>query len=255
MTTKKEMTRLIIEYCKALRLPSTRRFFETEIAEANLRDISYEEFLFNLLQKENDLRYENGKKNRIRLANFPWKKYLEDLMVEYLPEDARKKLKTLSSLEFIKTGQNVILAGNPGTGKTHIAIGLGIKACMEGYKVLFTTVPLLINQLKESRSAKTLRAYENKFERYDLVIADELGYISFDKEGSELLFTNLSLRAGRKSTIITTNLSFERWDEIFMDPVMTAAMIDRLTHKSYMVNMNGNSYRLKETQDWLNSQK
>lgn len=125
---------------------------------------------------------------------------------------------------------------------------------MEGYKVLFTTVPLLINQLKESRSTKTLRAYENKFEKYDLVIADELGYISFDKEGSELLFTNLSLRAGRKSTIITTNLSFERWDEIFMDPVMTAAMIDRLTHKSYMINMNGNSYRLKETQDWLKNQ-
>ena len=116
MTTKKEMTRLIIEYCKALRLPSTRRLFESEIAEANLRDISYEEFLFNLLQKENDLRYENGRKNRIRIANFPCKKYLEDLVVEHLPEDARKKLKTLSSLEFIKTGQNVILAGNPGTG-------------------------------------------------------------------------------------------------------------------------------------------
>src|SRR5690606_41792877 len=83
------------------------------------------------------------------------------------------------------------------------------------------------------------------------IIADELGYISFDKEASELLFTYLSLRAGRKSTIITTNLSFERWDEIFKDPVMTAAMIDRLTHKSYIVNMNGNSYRLKETQLWL----
>ena len=95
---------------------------------------------------------------------------------------------------------------------------------------------------------------EARFEKYDLVIADELGYISFDKEGSELLFTHLSLRAGRKSTIITTNLSFERWDEIFLDSVMTAAMIDRLTHKSYMINMNGNSYRLKETKEWLAKQ-
>jgi len=86
------------------------------------------------------------------------------------------------------------------------------------------------------------------------VIADELGYISFDKEGSELLFTHLSLRAGRKSTIITTNLSFERWDEIFSDTVMTAAMIDRLTHKSYILNMNGSSYRLKETREWLAKQ-
>jgi DNA replication protein DnaC len=94
-----------------------------------------------------------------------------------------------------------------------------------------------------------------RFEKYDLVIADELGYISFDRQGSELLFTNLSLRAGRKSTIITTNLSFDRWEEIFSDPVMTAAMIDRLTHKSYIVNMNGASYRVKETKEWLEEQK
>ena len=125
---------------------------------------------------------------------------------------------------------------------------------MAGYKVLFATVPLLINQLKESRSEKTLIRLESIFEKYDLVIADELGYISFDKEGSELLFTHLSLRAGRKSTIITTNLSFERWNEIFSDSVMTAAMIDRLTHKSYILNMNGNSYRLKETREWLAKQ-
>lgn len=139
-------------------------------------------------------------------------------------------------------------------GKSHFAIGLGIKACLAGYKVFFTTVPLLINQLKESRSQRMLRAFENRFEKYDLVIADELGYISFDKEGSELLFTNLSLRAGRKSTIITTNLSFDRWNELFQDPVMTAAMIDRLTHKAYIVNMNGNSYRLKETKAWIEQQ-
>ena len=125
---------------------------------------------------------------------------------------------------------------------------------MAGYKVLFATVPLLINQLKESRSEKTLIRLESIFEKYDLVIADELGYISFDKEGSELLFTHLSLRAGRKSTIITTNLSFERWNEIFSDSVMTAAMIDRLTHKSYILNMNGSSYRLKETREWLAKQ-
>jgi len=128
------------------------------------------------------------------------------------------------------------------------------KAYNVGYRVLFTTIPLLVNELKECRSQKTLRAFERNFAKYDLIIADELGYISFDKEASELLFTNLSLRAGRKSTIITTNLSFERWDEIFKDPVMTAAMIDRLTHKSYIVNMNGNSYRLKETNQWLREQ-
>nr|WP_284697566.1 ATP-binding protein [Thermoanaerobacterium sp. RBIITD] len=129
-----------------------------------------------------------------------------------------------------------------------------MKACLAGYRVLFTAIPTLINQLKENRSERTLHTFENKFAKYDLVIADKLRFISFDKEGSEFLFTNLSLRAGRKSTIITTNLSFERWAEIFQDPVMTAAMVDRLTHKAYLVNMNGNSYRLKETEEWIKSQ-
>lgn len=251
---KNALFKEIEDYTAYLKLPAIKRNFQEEVKEATLNDVSYDEFLCKLLQKEADLRSENAKQNRIRRANFPYKKYLEDLVIEDLPEDARKKLKTLSSLDFISTGQNIILAGNPGTGKTHLSIGLGIKACLAGYKILFTTVPLLVNQLKESRSQKMLRAFENKFEKYDLVIADELGYISFDKEGSELLFTNLSLRAGRKSTIITTNLSFDRWDEIFQDPVMTAAMIDRLTHKAYIVNMNGNSYRLKETQEWISEQ-
>lgn len=244
----------IKEITKYVRLPGVRRYLADEIKEANMKDLSYEDFLYNLLLKEYGLRLESGKKNRIRLADFPYRKYLEELSLADLPPDARKRFKILKSLDFIENGQNVILAGSPGTGKTHLSIALGIKACLAGYKVLFATIPLLINQLKESRSEKTLIRLESKFEKYDLVIADELGYISFDKEGSELLFTHLSLRAGRKSTIITTNLSFERWDEIFSDSVMTAAMIDRLTHKSYILNMNGSSYRLKETREWLAKQ-
>lgn len=226
---------------------------EESIADATVNNLSYEEFLYSLLQKECDIRNYNLTQSRIRTANFPYKKYLEDISIKDLPADAQVKLKQLSSLKFIKDAQNVILAGNPGTGKTHIAIALGIKACLEGYKVLFTTVPLFITQLKELRSAKNLRCYQNKLSKYDLVILDEFGYISSDKEGAELLFTHISLRAGQKSTIITTNLSFDRWDEIFHDPVMTAAMTDRLTHKSYVVNMNGNSYRMKETKAWLNT--
>ena len=251
---KNELINQIKEISKRVSLPGVRRYLVEEIKEANMKNLSYEEFLYDLLLKESDLRLESGKKNRIRLADFPYRKYLEELSIEDLPPDARKRLKVLKSLDFIQNGQNVILAGSPGTGKTHLAIALGIKACMAGYKVLFATVPLLINQLKESRSEKTLIKLEGKFEKYDLVIADELGYISFDKEGSELLFTHLSLRAGRKSTSSTSNLSFERWDEIFSDSVMTAAMIDRLTHKSYILNMNGNSYRLKETKEWLAKQ-
>ena len=124
---------------------------------------------------------------------------------------------------------------------------------MEDYRVFFTSVPRLITKIRESRSQKTLRTLEGRFEKFDLVICDEFGYISFDKEGAEMLFSHLSLRAGRKSTIITTNLSFDRWSEIFGDPVLTAAMVDRLTHKAHIINMNGMSYRVKETKKWLNN--
>ena len=244
----------IEDFATYLKMPVLKRGYREAIQEANTKKSSYDQFLWELLQKECDRRQENAKQDRVRRAAFPYKKYLDEIIVDDLPEDAQRKFKTLSSLDFIDTGQNVIMAGNPGTGKTHLAIGLGIKACLAGYKVFYATVPSLINQLKESRSEKTLRAFGNKFEKYDLVIADELGYISFDKEGSELLFTHLSLRAGRKSTIITTNLSFERWDEIFLDPVLTAAMVDRLTYKAYIVNMNGNSFRLKETTEWAKGQ-
>ena len=158
---------------KQVRLPGIRRYMVEEIEEANTKNLSYEEFLYHLLLKEYDLRLENSMKNRIRLANFPYKKYLEDLSIEDLLHDAKKRLKVLTSLDFIESGQNVILAGSPGTGKTHLAIGLGIKACMAGYQVLFATVPLLVNQLKESRSENILRRVEARFEKYDLVIADD----------------------------------------------------------------------------------
>jgi len=167
----------------------------------------------------------------------------------FLPVDAAAKLPILERLDFIKSGQNVVLAGNSGTGKTHIAIGLGLKACLQGYKVLFTSVHRLRTQLRKSHSQRTLRLTEQRFETYDLVICDKFGYISFDKEGSEMLFNHISLRTGKKSTIITTNLNFDRRSEFFGDPVLTTALVDRITHKAYLSNMNGESYRLKETKE------
>ena len=238
-------------FTKDIGLPGIRKNYEILIEEFKERENEYDVFLRKLLEIEYISRQKSRKQSRIRQADFPYKRYLEDLNVEDLPIDAKNKLSDLEKLDFIKQGRNIILSGNPGTGKTHISIGLGIKACLSDYKVLFTTVPRLITQIKESRSEKTLRYFENRFEKYDLVICDEFGYISFDKEGAELLFSHLSLRAGRKSTIITTNLSFDRWDEIFGDTILTAAMVDRLTHKAHMLNMNGKSYRAKETKQWL----
>lgn len=237
----------IIRYSKELRMPVFRRDFKQLAKDAAQERINYEEFLLRLMEREFEVRAENRKKAQIRQACFPAKMYLNELNREQLPIDAMEKLPLLERLDFIESGQNIILAGNPGTGKTHIAVGLGLKACLQGHKVMFTSVHRLLTQLRESHSERTLRQLEVKFEKYDLVICDEFGYVSFDKEGSELLFNHLSLRVGRKSTIITTNLGFDRWEEIFGDPVLTAALVDRLTHKAHLVNMNGESYRLKET--------
>jgi DNA replication protein DnaC len=241
----------IIRYSKELRLPAIRQEFKQMAEEAAKERMEYEGFLLKLMEREFELRMENRKKAHIRQAGFPAKLYLNSLEREQLPVDAKEKLPMLERLDFIESGQNIVLAGNPGTGKTHIATGIGLKACIQGYKVMFTTIHRLLTQLRESHSQRTLKQMEARFEKYDLVICDEFGYVTFDKQGAEMLFNHLSLRAGRKSTIITTNLGFDRWEEIFGDPVLTAALVDRITHKAYLVNMNGDSYRLKETEKML----
>ena len=233
----------IREYCRLLKLNAVAENFEETIETAP----DYVTYLHALLSAQVCESDQRAIQRRIQYAHFPCRKYLEDLELDCLPAALRNRIGELRTLEFIRKGQNVILTGNPGTGKTHTAIGLGLAACEAGYRVLYTTVPYLVTELKETNDRQKLRSYERRFERYDLVIADELGYISFDREGADLLFSNLSLRAASKSTIITSNLTFDRWDEVFGDPAITSAMVDRLTFKAILIDMEGDSYRLRET--------
>lgn len=245
MKTEKES---IYEYASELKLLAFREELDNVLALAAEDNWNALQILENLLQKESKRRHECRIRSRIKSASFSQLKYLHELVREELPKDAQAALPELETLEFIVEGRNVVLYGNPGTGKTHMATALGIKACMKDYSVLFTSVPILLTQIREAKSSKTLRSLQLKFEKYDLVICDEFGYVSCDKEGGELLFNHLSLRAGKKSTIITTNLAFNRWNEIIKDKVLVAAMVDRMTHKAYLINMSGQSYRFKETQ-------
>ena len=247
----KDINQQIDQLSRVLHLPTFRSEYQQQAREAASESLAYEAFLLRLMQREHTKREDNTRKAHIRQAGFVQYKYLSDLKREELPADAQAKLPQLERLDFIKSGQNIILSGNPGTGKSHLATALGIKACNEGYKVHFTTISRMLTQIRESRSQKMLRALEGRFEKFDLVICDEFGYISFDKDGSELLFNHLSLRCGRKSTIIPTNLTFDRWGEIFGDTVLTAAMVDRLTHKAFIVNMSGKSFRVKETRQMM----
>jgi DNA replication protein DnaC len=236
-----------------LRLPYIKNNFLEAINDSMDKQFSYEQFLEYLLVKETEMRDKNGINRRILAARFPYRKYLTELKYEAFPLEVANRIRELQNLNFIKQGRNVIFVGNPGVGKTHTAIGLGIKACMEGMSVLYITVPNLISELKESMTLNQLTNYKKKFINYDLVILDELGYITFDKQGSELLFNLLSMRNETKSIIITTNLNFNRWQEVFNDPTLTAAMVDRLTHKAHVINIKSDSYRLKETKEWLNA--
>ena len=173
-TEFEETLQKIKENAKYLKLPYSYHNFRQLVQEHINLNSSIVEFYNDLFQKEADVRNQNGKENRIRHANFPYKKYLSDLDVSCLPEDAQNRLQLLKTLDFVRSGQNIILAGNPGTGKTHIAIGLGIEACKEGFRVLFTSAPTLVNKLKECKSNRTLTSIQRQFEMYDLIILDVL---------------------------------------------------------------------------------
>ena len=234
-------------YTKELRITAVRENVALFTEDALREQWGHLTFLRRLLEAEVDRRRERSKTTRIHRACFPQMKYLEELQREELPVGGRTMLPEMETLDFIRQGRSIVMYGNPGTGKTHIAIGLGIKACLEGYSVFFTSVPHLLTLIREAKTQKSLRNMEMRFERYDLVICDELGYVGFDKESAEMLFNHLSLRTGKKATIITTNLPFTRWEEVLKDKVLCSALVDRLCHKSYLVNMTGTSYRIKET--------
>lgn len=215
--------------------------------QAESERLSYEEFLFNLLEREVMKREENQVKRLINQARFPLKKTLDTFDFTQIPGLNQTKVLTLSRGQFIKDKENVILAGNSGTGKTHLAIALGICACQLRYKVGFYTAAGLVNELTEMESEKKLLKYQKQWLRYDLVIVDELGYIPFNRRSAELLFQFFSSRYERGSMIITTNLEFSEWNQVFGDEKMTAALLDRITHNAHILITNGESFRLKQT--------
>lgn len=244
----------ISEMASELRLPYIKENYQSLIDEATHTKMEYAKFLSILLQNEVMLRKENSVKYRLKNAKFPIRKYLEDFDRSKYDVEFRKKFDELETLEFIKNKENIILIGSPGCGKTHYSIGLGVKACLKGKTVLFISVPNLIIELKEAMSLNQLGVYKKKFERYSLVILDELGYVTFDKAGCEILFNLLSNRNDKGSIVITTNLTFDRWNEIFKDTMLTGAIVDRLAHKAHILDISRKtSHRFEETISWLKS--
>lgn len=228
-------------YCKQLKLP-TFCDYENTIRQLDTK-MSYEDFLLELLRVESNQRQENNRKRRIQVARYPYIKTLDEFDTSRLKHVKEPFVFELAGCDYIDNHQNIIMIGNPGTGKTHLAISFGLKACTCGYSVRFYTAASLATELVEASEYKRLTKLEKQLAKVDLLILDELSYLSFNRHQSDLLFKVISDRSEKGSIIITTNLEFSRWTELFDNPTMVAALVDRITFRSHVLNMNGDSYR------------
>jgi len=237
----------LLDNLKFLKLSTIAAHLEEYLRQAKEGGQDYAEFLLNLTEVEVSTRQENGRKRRITEARFPLLKPIETFKFEYAPELDTRLIRELISGGYLKQNRNVIFMGKSGTGKTHLATALGIQACAQGVRTRFVSACALVNELIEARDEKVLSRVIKRYYRYGLIIIDELGYVPFTREGAELLFQVLAERHERKPVIITTNLGFGDWTQIFGDPNLTAALLDRITHKAHIINCSWESYRLKES--------
>jgi DNA replication protein DnaC len=231
---------------KQLKIPTFVNY--TELLRQTDPNSDFGELLLALMKAEYEQRQENQNYRRLKQAGFPFTKTLDELdITRYSGQISEIFVNELASCKFIKEHRNITMLGNPGRGKTHMAIGLGLKACSLGMTVLFKNAASLSTELTEAKDNYSLGRLEKKIQRADLLILDEMGYVSFDRYQSELLFKIIADRSERGSIIITTNLPFSEWTSLFENTAMVAAMIDRLTFQSYVLDMNGESYRLAKT--------
>lgn len=232
---------------KDLKLAAMVRDIEVCLRQATDTGLGYDDFLLDLTRLEIESRAANRLKLRIREARFPLLKPVESFDLQAVPDLDLRLFRELLTGEYIKERRNVIFLGNSGTGKTHLATALGLEACKNNYKTRFVTCYGLVNELVEAREERRLQRLIQRYSRYDLLILDELGYIPFSREGAELLFQILAERHEKGSVMMTTNLGFADWTQVFGDQGMTAALLDRLTHKAKIVNCRWQSYRLKQS--------
>jgi DNA replication protein DnaC len=240
-------TVLLDHYLKLLKLPTIKREYKT-VADACAKDgHDAIEFLARLCERECLEREQRAAERRIRIraAGFPIIKTLDTFDFAAQPSINRPLVTQLMRGEYLDQRENILLMGNPGTGKTHIATALGHAACAQGKHVRFYTVTALVTQLLEARDNRQLERVFKRLARHHLLILDEFGYVPFSKTGAELLFEVLSRAYERQSVIITTNLPFENWTEILGNERLTGALLDRLTHRVHIIEVNGESYRLK----------
>lgn len=246
MSGKDPSLLLLEHHLKALRLPTILRDYASVGAVCSQERCSYPQYLLRLVERELIDRERRATERRIKEAQFPVPKTIDSFDFKAQPSINEPLVRELLRGEYLQKRENLLLVGNPGTGKTHLACALGFAACSQGKRVRFYTTTGLVTQLLEAREERTLQRLQKQLERQDLLLLDELGYVPFSKAGAELLFDVVGRAYERTSLIVTTNLPFEQWTEVLGSERLTGAMLDRLTHRVHILEANGPSYRLAD---------
>ena len=232
---------------KQLKLPTMLCEWEKLAREAAAKNEAYENYLLRLTEAEVTTRAANALAHRIRAAGFPVVKDFDTFDFAALPSVPKQKILEMSRGQWVEAHSNCCMIGNAGTGKTHLATALGLAVCRLGRRVRFMTAAGLVTQLEEAQKNHRLDRVLGQLDRLDLLIIDELGYLSFRRGGAELLFQVFADRYERRSVLVTSNLAFSEWGTVFQGDRMTAALLDRLTHRCEIFEMNGESYRFRES--------
>ena len=236
---------LLTHHLTALRLPIFLREYDKLARQCAAEGVDHPRYLLRLAELELIERERRSVERRIKEARFPATKSLDSFNFLALP--SLNKVLVLARCEYVARRENIIALGNSGTGKTHLALGLGLAACQKGLSVGFTTAAALVHELIEARDEKRLRRLQRQLAGYKLLIIDELGYVPLSQTGAELLFEVFSQRYERGSTLVTSNLPFDEWTSLFASERLTGALLDRLTHHVHILEMNGASYRLQQS--------
>jgi DNA replication protein DnaC len=239
---------LLAHHLKALKLPTFLREYDKQARQCASEGVDHTGYLLRLAELELLERERRLVERRIHQARFPAVKSLDSFDFAAIPSLNKLLVLELARCEYVERRENVIALGNSGTGKTHIALGLGLAACQKGLAVGFTTAAALVHELIEARDERRLLRLQKQLAAYRLLIIDELGYVPLSPTGAELLFEVFSQRYERGSVIVTSNLPFDEWTSMFGSERLTGALLDRLTHHVHILELNGDSYRLKVSQ-------